>query len=166
MNCPNCNFLLNNEILEMKVCYNCGQTIETKSIEDIEQEKQKEKDKQKLDEYNKRINSLSNLKLTTGMSFDGYRITEYLQVISGESVLGTGMLSELDASVADLLGTESNRFINKLEEAKEKAMMRLKIKASNYGANAIVGIDFDYINFMSNMIAVVANGTCVNIEKK
>ncbi|HCT65303.1 MAG TPA: hypothetical protein DIC60_08595 [Lachnospiraceae bacterium] len=165
MNCPNCNCLLNDEMLEMKVCYSCGQIIETKSVEDLQEENRKAQEKHQLDEYYKSIKNLSSLKLTTGISFEGYRITDYLQVISGQSVIGTGMLSELNAGFADFFGVEATGYTKKLEEVKEKAMIRLKIKASTYGANAIIGIDFDYFNFSSDMIAVVANGTCVNIEK-
>ena len=33
------------------------------------------------------------------------------------------------------------------------------------GANAVIGVDFDYLTFSNNMIGVVANGTAVNIEK-
>lgn len=35
----------------------------------------------------------------------------------------------------------------------------------NKGGNALVGVSFDYINFSTNMIGVVANGTVVEIIK-
>lgn len=103
--------------------------------------------------------------LTTGYEFSGYKITKYIGVISGQVVLGTGFLSEFTASFADFFGEESNKFADKLETAKNAAVEKLIIKSADKGGNAIIGVDFDYITFHSNMIGVVANGTSVVIEK-
>lgn len=35
--------------------------------------------------------------------------------------------------------------------------------AINQGGNALISVTFDYINFPSNMIGVIANGTVVEI---
>ncbi len=103
--------------------------------------------------------------LTTGFDFSGYKITKYIGVMSGEVVLGTGFLSEFSASISDLLGAESSAFAEKLESAKDAAIEKLKLKSAQKGGNAIIGIDFDYVTFASNMIGVIANGTSVVIEK-
>ena len=42
-------------------------------------------------------------KLTNGFSFEGYKIDKYCGIISGETVLGTGFLSELSSAVTDTL---------------------------------------------------------------
>lgn len=102
--------------------------------------------------------------LTTGFSFDGYYISKYLGIISGQVVLGTGFLSEVSASFSDFLGEEANVFSEKLEIAKNAAISRIIRKSVEKGGNAIIGIDFDYIVFQNNMIGVVANGTSVMIE--
>ncbi|MCM1212245.1 MAG: YbjQ family protein [Blautia sp.] len=39
-------------------------------------------------------------------------------------------------------------------------------EAINQGGNALIGVSFDYITFISNMIGVVANGTVVEIVKQ
>lgn len=104
--------------------------------------------------------------LTTGFNFEGYKITQYLEVISGEVVLGTGFLSELSASVADFLGSGAGMFETKLESAKTAAKEKLVLKSVECGGNAIIGVDFDYITFSNNMIGVIANGTSVRIEKR
>lgn len=109
---------------------------------------------------------IDNFKLTTGYEFCGYEIKEYIGVFSGQVVLGTGFLSELSASITDFLGEESNRFAEKLESAKNAATKKLILKSREKGGNAIIGVDFDYINFPGNMIGVIANGTSVIIEKK
>lgn len=103
--------------------------------------------------------------LTTGYDFCGYTITKYLGIVSGEVVLGTGFLSEFSASFSDLFGGQSDAFANKLESAKNAAMKRLIRHSAEKGGNAVIGLDFDYITFSSNIIGVVANGTSVVIEK-
>lgn len=106
-----------------------------------------------------------NQLLTTGYNFHGYTIKKYFGIISGEVVLGTGFLSEFSASFSDFLGSKSESFAKKLESAKDAALKRLIQHSAEKGGNAVIGVDFDYITFSSNMIGVVANGTSVLIEK-
>ena len=105
-----------------------------------------------------------NMLMTTGYSFDGYTITAYKQVIAGECVIGTGFLSDLSAVVNDFFGTTSNTLSRKLDEARSYATRNLIERAENLGANAIIGVDFDYITLAGNMLAVVANGTAVYVK--
>lgn len=105
------------------------------------------------------------VKVTTGYNFEGYKIKDYRNVISGECVLGTGFLSEVSAAFSDFTGTKDDEFSTKLREAKNVAMISIKDACLSEDGNAIIGVDFDYITFASNMIGVVANGTAVVIEK-
>ncbi len=104
--------------------------------------------------------------LTTGYDFQGYIIKKYLGIVSGETVLGTGFLSEFRASFSDFFGTKSNSFEKKLEEAKTAATRKLISNSLSMGGNALIGVDFDYITFSNNIIGIVANGTSVLIEKQ
>ena len=109
---------------------------------------------------------LEHMLITSGYNFEGYAIINYLGVYSGENVLGTGFLSEAAAAWSDFTGTSSGAFASKLGLAKEQAIIQLKQNCILHGANAIIGIDFDYLTFTNNMIGVIANGTAVWIEKK
>lgn len=102
--------------------------------------------------------------LTTGYNIDGYKITSYLNVISAEVVLGTGIFSALGSQFADFTGTRSGTYERKLESAKENALNELKKQANFLGANAIIGIDIDYTTFTSDILGVIVNGTAVYIE--
>lgn len=108
---------------------------------------------------------ISEHMLTTGFNFEGFKIVSYKQVISGETVLGTGFASEFSASFSDFFGSSANMFSDKLKQAKEAALKKLILKSVDVGGNAIIGVDFDYITFTGNLIGVVANGTSVLIEK-
>ena len=102
--------------------------------------------------------------ITSGYSFDGYVVKDYLGICSGETALGTGFISSLGASIADLLGSDSSLYSGKLEEAKFIAMEKQKQKAIAMGANAIIGLDLDYEVFSADIIGVIANGTAVYLE--
>lgn len=126
----------------------------------------KEEHKQLTEELKKNaLEKSKSQKLTTGHFFDGYKITDYKGIISGETVIGTGILSEFLASGSDLFGIESNSFSEKMRTAKELSIEKLKIQSALVEGNAIIGIDFDYITLSNNMIGVSANGTAVVIEK-
>ena len=117
-------------------------------------------------EQNVKFNySKLNHKITTGFNFDGYRVTKYISVISGNVVLGTGLLSEFIGSINDVLGTTSTPFENKMEKAKEIALEKLINKSATIGGNALIGVDFDFFTLSNNMMAVSANGTSVVIEE-
>ena len=105
-------------------------------------------------------------KVTTGYDFEGYQIVDYKGIVSGDIVLGTGFISEFAASWSDAFGTTSNTFAGKMKTAKQKALKQLMSNAMITGANAVIGIDFDYTMFSNNMLGVSANGTAVVIRKK
>ncbi len=103
--------------------------------------------------------------VTTGYEFEGYRITAYRGIASGDIVLGTGFLSEFAASWSDAFGTTSNTFAGKMKTAKDNALKELISNAMIEGANAAIGVTFNYTMFNNNMLGVSVNGTAVVIEK-
>lgn len=125
-----------------------------------EQQKKIQSFKKMLDE------SENNFLITSGYNFEGYKIKKYYTVTSASTVMGTGIVSELSASLSDTFGMTSNAFEKKMDAAKEISHRKLALKAHLMGANAIIGVDFDYLTLGSNMIAVSANGTPVIIEKE
>ena len=102
--------------------------------------------------------------MTSGYNFEGYTITEYLGVFSGECALGTGFLSSLGAGISDFLGTNSKMYSNKLKEAKSYAMEQLQRQVVAAGGNAIIGLDIDYVSFSSDIMGVITTGTAVKLK--
>lgn len=133
----------------------------------VENQKEAEIQAQRIREIEEKILELKkNFKLTTGYNFDGYEIAEYLGIYSGEVVLGTGFISEFSASLSDIMGSRSNTFAKKMSAAKQGALQNLMKNALVAGANALIGIDFDYVTFENNIMGVSANGTAVVIKKE
>ena len=104
--------------------------------------------------------------LSSGYEFEGYDIVEYVGYESAQVVLGTGFLSALGSSFADLLGTTSNTYENKLANAESICKQKLISKAVQKGCNAIIGIDIDYTTFTNDVMGVIAGGTFVKVIKK
>ena len=103
--------------------------------------------------------------LTNGFSFEGYKIDKYCGIISGETVLGTGFLSELSSAVTDTFGVRSGMFGDKMKLAKKYALDDMIKECTKTGGNAIIGINFQVVTFSNNSIGVSVNGTSVKISK-
>ena len=117
----------------------------------------------KQDEHTKLIN---NLKISTGNNIDGYTIKKYYEVVSKSTFLGIGTFEYGDIGLSIWHGLESDTFSNKLEQARNNSINKIIEETIKLGGNAIIGVSFDYINFGTNMIGVVANGTVVEIVKQ
>lgn len=85
--------------------------------------------------------------------------------MSGDVVLGTGFFSEFSMELTDLFGERSTTASNKMKEVKRNAYEEMVKNAKKIGANALIGVDFDYITLSNNILGVSANGTAVRIEK-
>lgn len=162
MLCQHCNLKLTDEMIDTGYCFECGNPIAL-----VPNKKDQEVNSKQLTihQENELKELIDSFKMTSGFNFEGYTITHYIKVISAETVLGTGFLSEFSASFSDFFGIENERFSNKLEMARESSTQKLIKKAIQLNANALIGIDFDYVNFSGNIIGVIANGTSVTIKK-
>ncbi len=106
------------------------------------------------------------LLVTTGTSFEGYKITEYLDILSTEVVLNIGMFSELGGEICDISGKTNTIVAQKLTDAKEEALELLKNKASEKCAGALLGIQYGMQNLVENMLVISVTGTAVRIQKQ
>lgn len=110
---------------------------------------------------------LNDMLITTGYDFQGYKITQYFDYVAAETVIGLGAFKSLLAGISNFMGTVSPELSSKIENARKLAINTLKQKAAGqYGANAIIGMDIDFTMFGDSMIAVIANGTAVHIERE
>ena len=103
--------------------------------------------------------------VTTTPNLEGYKIEEYLGIVADQCVLGTGMFSGLDASIADLTGSESSAYSEKLDLARQAAQIRAIRKSMKLGGNAIVGANLEFSVFPNAMIGIIFKGTAVKVKK-
>lgn len=104
--------------------------------------------------------------LTTTPTFEGRRITRYAGIVTGEAILGANVFKDLFAGLRDLVGGRSATYERELETARNTALDELCQKATQLGANAVVGVDLDYevLGASNGMLMVAASGTAVVIE--
>ena len=104
--------------------------------------------------------------LSTTPTLDGYEITDYLDLVCGEVIMGANIIRDLMASITDVVGGRSGAYESKLQDGRRDAIMEMKQAALRIGATAIVGIDIDYEVIGSSMLMVAASGTAVVAKKK
>ena len=73
------------------------------------------------------------------------------------------MFCDLLASVRDIVGGRSATYERGLAEARQVAMQEIEKRATDLGANAVIGIDIDYevLGQNNGMLMVSVNGTAV-----
>lgn len=103
--------------------------------------------------------------LTTTPTIEGYPVKHYLGVVTSETIIGANFFKDIMANMRDIFGGRSATYEEVLRKAKDSALQELSTRALTLGANAVVGIDFDYETIGGNgsMLMVTCSGTAVVI---
>lgn len=103
--------------------------------------------------------------LTTTPTVEGSPIREYRGVVTSEVIVGANVIKDFMANLRDFFGGRSGAYEDVLRNAKDAALDELAERAQRVGANAVVGIDFDYeaIGASGSMLMVACSGTAVVI---
>lgn len=105
--------------------------------------------------------------VSTTPSIDGYEISEYLGVVTGEAILGANLFKDFFAGIRDIVGGRSAAYEEELRKARRLALEEMQGEAESLGATAVVGVDIDYetiqIGQGGNMLMVSVSGTAVRI---
>ena len=104
--------------------------------------------------------------LTTTPQIEGHTIQNYMDVVTGETIIGANFVKDFFAGIRDIVGGRSASYENVLREAKDTSMREMMDRAHAMGANAIVGIDIDYETIGANgsMLMVATSGTAVVVR--
>lgn len=133
------------------------------------------KRQQEYEVEQKRI-AMANMLITSGFTFDGYKIVKYSGYISGDDAVqvarGTASWWGGTTDVGESL-------MKSLVRIRRNALNELKEAAYALGCNAVIGVDFDYITldpetanssggttYLPYVFGVTANGNAVIIEKE
>lgn len=101
--------------------------------------------------------------LTTTSVLEGKTITEYKGLVTGETIFGANVFKDIMASVRDIVGGRSATYEKTIADARETSLREMVARAEALGANAIVGIDYDY-ETIGNMLMVSVTGTAVVVN--
>lgn len=124
----------------------------------------------------KKQQALASMLISSGFSFDGYKIVKYSGYISGDDVI---QIEKERSFWTGLSKTDvGNALSESLVKIRRQAIAELKEAAYELGCNAVVGVDFDYITLdpqihtgqmtqdLPYVFCVTANGNAVVIEKE
>lgn len=106
--------------------------------------------------------------VTTTSSLEGWKIEAYLGTVISHIVAGTGLFSDLVASLSDVFGGRSQSYQEQLSAINEEAVESLKQKALLLGANCILGLKIDHDEISGKdkqMFMVTAIGTVVRAHR-
>ena len=101
---------------------------------------------------------------TTGI--EGKKILEYKGIVFGEVVAGVNMFKDMAAGFRNVFGGRASSYEVELTQAREEALAEMMERASERGANAIIGIKMDYetLGAENGMLMVTCSGTAVVVD--
>ena len=104
--------------------------------------------------------------VTTTPTVEGYRIRKVLGIVTGLTPRTRGVLGKFVAGIQSMFGGEVTAFTTELEKARIEAIQRVRSKALQLGANAIVGLDLETsdLGLQQGIVIISATGTAVIIE--
>ena len=112
-------------------------------------------------------NSAIEAVMLTTETASNLNITKRIEIVTAECAFGMNIFKDLFAGVRDIVGGRSKAVQNTLRDSRRTALYELKKEAYEVGANAVVGVDLDYMEMSSagSMVLLVASGTAVIIEE-
>lgn len=104
--------------------------------------------------------------ITTTQKIEGRQIMEYRGIVFGEVITGVNVMKDIAAGMRNFFGGRSSTYEEELMNAREQALAELEQRATERGANAVVGVDIDYevLGANNGMLMVTASGTAVVFE--
>jgi uncharacterized protein YbjQ (UPF0145 family) len=105
--------------------------------------------------------------VTTTMSVEGYRITEYKGIVRGILVRSPTIVQGFLGSLKNILGGQINSYTTMCEQARQQAYDLMVEHASQMGANAILSMCYNAAEVVGRYSAteVLCYGTAVIIQK-
>ena len=105
-----------------------------------------------------------SLPVTTGLQFDGHRISRFHGVVRGLVVRSRSMVGNFAAGIQTMFGGNITIYTELCERARQEAFDLMLQHAQALGANAIIGMRYDANEVMPGVTEVLAYGTAVTIE--
>jgi uncharacterized protein YbjQ (UPF0145 family) len=104
--------------------------------------------------------------ISTTSTIEGKVIKEYKGVVFGEVINGVDFIRDFTAGISNIIGGRATQYEEELVNTRAEAINEMIKRAERIGANAIIGVKFDYetIGQSGSMLAVIASGTAVVIE--
>ncbi|HJO21213.1 MAG TPA: YbjQ family protein [Candidatus Marinimicrobia bacterium] len=101
--------------------------------------------------------------ITTQEKVSNRNITNVLGVVSGQSIRARHVGKDILALFRNLVGGEITEYSKLMAESREQAMDRMKLRAEELNADAIVGVRFTTSMLQAGASEIFIYGTAVKL---
>jgi len=109
--------------------------------------------------------SQNKIIVVTTPTVPGYKIVKVLGTVHGITVRTRGVGGKIVAGIEGIFGGEVTSYTSECEKARRESLKRLVEKATEMGANAVVGTDFETSDILQGTATLFsAYGTAVIVE--
>lgn len=95
----------------------------------------------------------------------GYKITESLGVVAGNTIRARHLGKDIVAGLRTVVGGEIKEYTGMLAESREQSIQRMIEKGEELNADGIIGVRFQTSMIMSTTAELLAYGTAVKLQK-
>ena len=104
--------------------------------------------------------------ISTTEHIAGYVITEHLGTVIGNTIRARHVGKDIMAAFRTLVGGEVKEYTGMMAESREQALMRMKDRAEEMGADAVVGVRFQTSMILQGTAELLVYGTAVKVGRK
>ena len=107
--------------------------------------------------------------LLTTETAPNLNIIKRVEIVTAECAFGMNVFKDMFIAISNVVGGRSETVQKVMRESRKTVLYELKREAYLVGANAVVGVDLDYVEMGSagsNMVMLVASGTAVVLEPR
>jgi uncharacterized protein YbjQ (UPF0145 family) len=102
--------------------------------------------------------------VTTGNSFEGYDVSEYIGIVRGIVVRAQTIGQGIRGALSSIMGGNIRAYEEVCEQARSEAYARMVEHAQEKGADAIIAMRYDATEFAQGVTEVLAYGTAVKLR--
>ena len=104
--------------------------------------------------------------ISTTENIAGHVITEHLGTVIGNTIRARHIGKDIMASLRTVVGGEVKEYMGMMAESREQALMRMKERAEEMGADAVVGVRFQTSMILQGTAELLVYGTAVKINRR
>lgn len=106
--------------------------------------------------------------LSTTDTLQGYRVVDYLGIVVGQAVVSADLTKEFHTGIRNINTSGRHDYGEELHRARDAAREQLTAQAGVLGADAVIGIDFDFetAGGSGHHVIVSMAGTAVRLARE
>ena len=103
--------------------------------------------------------------ITTTENVSGHKIKEHLGTVIGNTIRARHVGKDIQAAFRAVVGGEIKEYTAMMAESREQALIRMKKRAEEMKADAVVGVRFQTSMILSGTAELLVYGTAVTFDK-